>query len=211
MDQLDSVKRYSGRAFAADDIEQIRQLIQAHPQANRQRLSYLVCEAFDWRKSDGGFKDMSCRVALLRMHREGLIALPPRGVLNVHGGMVPRYRNVHCDLWAYLRRDHGRLGTAVLMLDAGIDTGAVATQRAIDYRPGDRLRDCKAKNLELAAELIQDVLSRLEAGTLEPAAQPSPERAALCPTPTFSDLLRLPRGLSGVACNPPAPKSSPCT
>ncbi len=77
MEQLDSVKRYSGRAFAADDIEQIRQLIQAHPQANRQRLSYLVCEAFDWRKSDGGLKDMSCRVALLRMHREGLIELPP--------------------------------------------------------------------------------------------------------------------------------------
>ena len=31
----------------------------------------------DWRKSDGSLKDMSCRVALLRMHREGLIELPP--------------------------------------------------------------------------------------------------------------------------------------
>ena len=77
MKQTDTTKRYSGRSFAAQDIERIRRLIQDHPQANRQRLSYLVCEAFDWRKPDGGLKDMSCRVALLRMHRQGLIVLPP--------------------------------------------------------------------------------------------------------------------------------------
>jgi len=39
---------------------------------SRQQLSYRVCEVFDWRKSDGSLKDMSCRVALLRMHREVL-------------------------------------------------------------------------------------------------------------------------------------------
>ncbi|MCP4212889.1 MAG: DUF4338 domain-containing protein, partial [Halieaceae bacterium] len=77
MKPADTTTRYSGRSFAAQDIERIRHLIRDHPQANRQRLSYLVCEAFDWRKPDGGLKDMSCRVALLRMHRQGLIALPP--------------------------------------------------------------------------------------------------------------------------------------
>jgi hypothetical protein len=42
-----------------------------------------VCETFDWRKPDGSLKDMSCRVALLRMHREGLIELPaPRHKVN---------------------------------------------------------------------------------------------------------------------------------
>ena len=69
-------KRYSGRFFSPQEIEQIRKLIGTQPQANRQQLSYRVCELFDWRKADGGLKDMSCRVALLRMHREGLIELP---------------------------------------------------------------------------------------------------------------------------------------
>jgi hypothetical protein len=31
----------------------------------------------DWYKPDGGLKEMSCRVAMLRMHRDGLIELPP--------------------------------------------------------------------------------------------------------------------------------------
>ena len=76
MKQHYTAKRYSGRPFEPRDIERIRTLIREHPEANRQQLSYRVCEAFDWRKADGGLKDMSCRVALLRMHREGLIELP---------------------------------------------------------------------------------------------------------------------------------------
>jgi hypothetical protein len=69
-------KRYSGREFGGEQIERIRALIRDHPQASRQQLSYRVCELFDWRKPDGSLKDMSGRVALLRMHREGLIELP---------------------------------------------------------------------------------------------------------------------------------------
>ena len=77
MNTLTPQKRYSGKPFSLEDIEQIRSLIREHPMATRHRLSYLVCEAFDWRKPDGGLKAMSCRVAMLRMHREGLIELPP--------------------------------------------------------------------------------------------------------------------------------------
>jgi hypothetical protein len=76
MESSSSNKRYSGRVFGPQEIEQVRAIIRTHPKASRQQLSYRVCEAFDWRKADGSLKDMSCRVALLRMHREGLIELP---------------------------------------------------------------------------------------------------------------------------------------
>jgi hypothetical protein len=75
--------RYSGRVFGPHEIERVRELIRSYPRANRQQLSYRVCELFDWRKPDGSLKDMSCRVALLRLHREGLIELPaPRHKVN---------------------------------------------------------------------------------------------------------------------------------
>ena len=41
------------------------------------RLSKEVCRMLQWLKPDGHLKDMSCRVAMLRMHRDGLIKLPP--------------------------------------------------------------------------------------------------------------------------------------
>jgi hypothetical protein len=69
--------RYCGREFTDEDITLIRRLIDNTPGINRQTLSKRFCEEVEWRKPDGGLKDMSCRVAFLRMHRDGHIVLPP--------------------------------------------------------------------------------------------------------------------------------------
>lgn len=69
--------RYCGREFTEGDIELIQRLLADTPGINRAKLSRLFCEAVGWKKTDGGLKEMSCRVALLRMHREGHIVLPP--------------------------------------------------------------------------------------------------------------------------------------
>jgi len=68
--------RYCGRAWSDDDLSNIRALIAGSPTARRAELSRQVCEAFDWRRPDGQLKLMSCRVAMLRMYRAGLIELP---------------------------------------------------------------------------------------------------------------------------------------
>jgi len=69
--------RYCGRDFHAEEIALIRRLIAEDPARTRAELSRLTCRALRWRKADGGLKDMSARVAMLRMHADGLIVLPP--------------------------------------------------------------------------------------------------------------------------------------
>lgn len=69
--------RYCGRDFTSAELARIRSLIKHNPDFNRSRLSREVCEMFHWLKPDGKLKDMSCRVAMLRMHEDGLICLPP--------------------------------------------------------------------------------------------------------------------------------------
>jgi len=68
--------RYCGRIFTAREMDRIRQIIAHKPQRNRLHLSRLVCDEFRWLRPDGSRKEMSCRVAMLRMHRDGLITLP---------------------------------------------------------------------------------------------------------------------------------------
>jgi hypothetical protein len=68
---------YCGREFSADDIQAIKRLMTQHPSLKRAPLSRQLCELFDWTKPNGEPKDMTCRVALLRMHVDGLITLPP--------------------------------------------------------------------------------------------------------------------------------------
>jgi hypothetical protein len=82
---VDLLVRYCGRSFGALEMATIRTLIADHPTANRARLSRLVCEALDWRRPDGHLKDMSCRVAMLRMQNDGLIQLPPPQKRNNNG------------------------------------------------------------------------------------------------------------------------------
>ena len=69
--------RYCGREFSLDDFDIIRQIIKSCPDKGRREVSRQVCSRLSWLKPDGGLKDMSCRVAMLRMEKDGLITLPP--------------------------------------------------------------------------------------------------------------------------------------
>src|ERR1017187_9763236 len=68
---------YCGRHFTAKQIELVRELIAPSPPLSRYRLSWEVCERLNWRRADGRLKDMSCRVALLKMQADALFSLPP--------------------------------------------------------------------------------------------------------------------------------------
>lgn len=81
--------RYCGRPFTHEEIELIGRLIEAEPRPNRAQLSRMVCEALGWVRPGGALKDMSCRVAMLRMQRDGLIELPPPQKRNGNGKIRP--------------------------------------------------------------------------------------------------------------------------
>ena len=68
--------RFCGRDFSTLEMETIRRLIADNPKANRSRLSRMVCQELNWLKPDGLLKQMSCRVAMIRMQESELIELP---------------------------------------------------------------------------------------------------------------------------------------
>jgi len=77
--------RYCGRLFTPAEIETLRGLIAEHPEANRAQLSRLACERLGWRAPDGRLKQMSCRVAMLRMQNDALLELPAPLTRNGNG------------------------------------------------------------------------------------------------------------------------------
>jgi hypothetical protein len=69
--------RYRGREIHPEDIVSIRKLVEQYPGDSRRRLSTRLCEAWDWRQSNGALRDMVCRGLLLMLERAGQITLPP--------------------------------------------------------------------------------------------------------------------------------------
>ncbi len=81
--------RYCGREFSAEDLHVIVDLIAQAPGLSRTALSQQVCQQLGWLKPDGGLKEMSCRVAMLRMQEDGLIALPKARAANFDTRRAP--------------------------------------------------------------------------------------------------------------------------
>jgi len=68
----------SGRNITAKDIEHIKEVIAQNPDRSRRFLSQEVCRQWNWRQPNGVLRDMVCRGLMLKLHRSGLITLPPR-------------------------------------------------------------------------------------------------------------------------------------
>ena len=102
-------RRYSGRTFSESELCAIRSLIKSHDTASRAALARMVCDELDWYRPDGERKDMSCRVAMLRMHREGLLRLPAPTKTNGNGRRRPRLTSAS-DAGAAVTASAGQLG-----------------------------------------------------------------------------------------------------
>jgi hypothetical protein len=57
-------------------IAQIQEMIDSEPKLSRVKLSRRICEELKWRSRSGRAKEVSCRVALLKLQRRGAIRLP---------------------------------------------------------------------------------------------------------------------------------------
>src|SRR5260370_657831 len=73
-----------GRQVTESNLQEIRELLAAHPAWSRRRLSEALCEQWNWCNGAGLRKDMAARTLLLKLHQRGLIAPPPRRQLPTH-------------------------------------------------------------------------------------------------------------------------------
>jgi len=68
---------YRHRVISDEDVVFIRKLIAEHPGSSRRNLSEKLCLAWNWVQANGALRAMVCRGLMLKLHREGLIELPP--------------------------------------------------------------------------------------------------------------------------------------
>jgi len=68
--------KYRGRVITPEDVAFLRQFLAEHSGLSRRKLSAKVCEAWQWKQTNGALCDMVCRGLLLMLHRAGEIQLP---------------------------------------------------------------------------------------------------------------------------------------
>jgi methionyl-tRNA formyltransferase len=101
-----------------------------------------------------------------------LIDAPPRGAVNVHASLLPRWRGASPIAHAILAGDQ-ETGVTIMRMDSGLDTGPVYATARIAIEPDATTPSLTAVLARLGAETLIDVLGRLERGDIE--AHPQPE------------------------------------
>ena len=119
-----------------------------------------------------------------------ILSIAKRYTLNIHGGIVPKYRNVHSDFWAISKNDFKNIGTSIIHLDPGIDTGDIAIQEILEINSNDTIFSIKKKNIELSLKLITQAIEMVKLQNLPKITQ-SKFSDSFYKTPNFIDFFRL--------------------
>jgi len=101
---------------------------------------------------------------------QAVLDLPRHGCINIHASLLPRWRGAAPIQRAILAGDD-ETGISIMQMDAGLDTGPVLAQRAITIAARDTAATLGDRLAALGAEMVVDVLARLN--ELSPVAQPA--------------------------------------
>lgn len=114
-------------------------------------------------------------VAYGQILRREVLDLPPRGVVNVHPSLLPRWRGASPIAAAILAGDE-ETGVTIMLMDPGMDTGPLLAREAAPISPEDTTGSLTERLSGLGADLLSRTLPRWLAGEIEP--QPQDDSAA---------------------------------
>lgn len=123
--------------------------------------------------------DLIVVAAFGRILPKVILDLPPRHCINVHASLLPKYRGAGPIQWAIIRGER-ETGITTMLMDEGMDTGAILLQEKIQIAPDDTAGTLSSKLADIGGRLLLDTLTRLHDGTLTPQPQDS-SRATMAP------------------------------
>jgi methionyl-tRNA formyltransferase len=103
---------------------------------------------------------------------QAVLDIPPRGALNIHASLLPRWRGAAPIQRALLAGDR-ETGVCIMQMDAGLDTGPILMREAVAIAADETGGSLHDKLAALGARLIVATLDGLERGGLRATPQPA--------------------------------------
>lgn len=101
---------------------------------------------------------------------EEILNMPRLGCINIHASLLPAYRGAAPVQWCVINGEE-KTGVTIMQMAKGMDTGDILLQKEVvldEKETGGSLFD---RLMETGAELIVEVLPKIEAGELTPVVQ----------------------------------------
>ncbi len=99
-----------------------------------------------------------------RILPDWMLAAPPRGCINVHSSLLPKYRGAAPINWA-IANGETETGVTIMKMDVGMDTGDTLQMAATPIGANETAAELTPRLAEIGAALLVDTLVRLDAIT----------------------------------------------
>jgi methionyl-tRNA formyltransferase len=132
--------------------------------------------------------DLGVVVAYGHILRPEILAIPVKGMINVHASLLPRYRGAAPVQHAILKGD-SETGVSIMQMEPGLDSGPVIHRVSTAIEPDETAGSLMARLAELGATGLVEALSLLSAGLARP--QPQDESRATYAPKIDKDMARL--------------------
>jgi methionyl-tRNA formyltransferase len=109
-------------------------------------------------------------VAFGQILKKAVLNLPPKGIVNLHGSLLPAYRGAAPINWASINGDT-ESGVTSMFTEAGVDTGPMLLKRQVPIGPDMTAEELAHELSEVGAPLIVETLEKLQSGFLKPEKQ----------------------------------------
>jgi len=114
-------------------------------------------------------------VAYGQLLPDPILALPPRGCLNLHASLLPKYRGAAPIPWAIIRGET-TTGVTIMQIETRMDAGPVLMQQVEPIRSRDTAGTLADRLALIGAQLLCRALDQVASGTANPT--PQDERVA---------------------------------
>ncbi len=109
-------------------------------------------------------------VAYGQILSQEILDMPRLGCINGHGSLLPQYRGAAPIQWC-LYHGEAETGITTMLMDAGMDTGAMLLKTATPIALFDNAQDLAKTLSATTADLIVETLLGLEQGSIQPVPQ----------------------------------------
>jgi methionyl-tRNA formyltransferase len=106
---------------------------------------------------------------------QSVLDIPRLGCINIHGSLLPRWRGA-APIQRAVEAGDRRTGITLMQMDAGLDTGPMLAEHAIDIHADDSASSLHDRLASVGAQCLIDTLPDLLAGRI--AARPQPDDGA---------------------------------
>jgi methionyl-tRNA formyltransferase len=101
---------------------------------------------------------------------QNIINIPPRGIVNVHASLLPKYRGAAPIQWAIVTGE-SVTGVTTMQIDAGLDTGDMLMTAQTEIGPEENALELSGRLAAMGAHLLVETLDRLTTGELTAVKQ----------------------------------------